>query len=366
MTRNKLAYLRRALGLTLVVGVLLVSAWYWSSQRNGGGGVVLVPKPTVTNGNPAAGHASPGNGKRVPPSAYRLGSPAKVAPELLGDDSLLSVYRSGAEAEVLAKLEGIGPGTNRRNLILKMFRDLRSVKGGYSLAEFEALVRLVDSLPYASDKSFDREIDFIAVAREQEPDALAALIRNLQDPSLRAGLAVGLGERVAIEGTSMLGPLIASFDDKLATEAICTWAGKLRKYQETDPVDFQGVIDASGLNDDHRAIAIRAYVSHLTQISGEALIKSSTHVRDENLQAALLQRGYKNLIGDDSLAGSAALREAAPSIPDSTYNNIVEDLVYTLNNANDLAAARQWADTVRDPVLRKHLQAVIAITEPNR
>lgn len=272
-----------------------------------------------------------------------------------GSKDLYSIFRNRGQDAVLAELEAIGPGSNRRNMILQMFSSLAAVEGGYTPADFRELLRLIDSLPYPEDKSFGNGSELRALGNSLAPDTLSAMIQDLKSPSVKAALGRCLGERLAVTGGDNIGGAVSELGECLALGVVCAWAENLRAFKDEDVQAFQATLDVAGLPSNCRKAAISTFVCSLDQMTGRNMVVSAEQVCDDDLREDLLVEGYAKWINEDSMSGSASLLRDAPSLPDSLHDRIVEKLVSWLDVANDVEAARQWALTVRDFDLRERL-----------
>ncbi len=277
----------------------------------------------------------------------------------LCDDGLLKTYKDSGTAGVLRKLDGMGPGTNRREAITGMIIEAAVVEGGLSEWEFAQVFELIDRLPYEEDKGGLSGPFLDALVGVQAVGEIMKVMGLIESPALKLALATSLGVKAAGSDGGEVAKVVNGLDAAAKVSFLCNWAARLPKGQRLTPDGFGKMLSGIALGAEDEKVAINSYVNSLGSASGKELLAYSKTAANPVLAAELLTKGYSVWLKEDSMAASAELVKSKDLIEAHAYDKIVQDLVMQLKRHNDLPAASQWAATVSDEEIRKRLLLIL-------
>lgn len=331
-------------------GALAVALWFFIGGNRDGDSALRNQPGTPSFTDPLHRRVRPGEFRapKVP-----AGSPGTLKESMLSQDSLMKAYKTGGLDVIVAKLDAVGPGSKRRDMILAFLSDAAALEGGISAKEFGEIFHLIDTLPYPEDKALSYDADVQRLVRAQATEVVVDTMRSLESKSLQVAFALGLGDSLAAEEGSKIGVIVRQIGEDHATVLVCAWAGKLRKNRMMTPDSFETELASVGLSDGQREMAIGAYVNSLADLSGEEIVAATSRVNNKHLSEQLLLKGYDEWLKEDSMAASVALQQNGDGLPAAAYDAIVSRLSSRLGETGDIQVARQWAATIRDQSSRE-------------
>jgi hypothetical protein len=350
MMKGNFVRLSSVLSVGVGCGALALALWLYVGGNRDGDSALENQPGTLSLPDPLQ--------RRVPPEELSTpkvpaGIPGTLKESMLSRDSLMKAYKTGGLDEIVAKLDAVGPGSKRRDMILAFLSDAAALEGGVSAKEFSEIFHLIDALPYPEDKALSYDADVQRLVRAQATEVVVNTMRSLESKSLQVAFELGLGDSLAAEEGSKIGEIVRQIGENHATVLVCAWAGKLRKNRMMTPDSFETELASAGLSDGEREMAIGAYVNSLVDISGDEIVAATSRVNNKHLSEQLLLKGYDEWLKEDSMAASAALQHNGDGLPNAAYDAIVSRLSSRLGLTGDIQLARQWAATIRDQSCRE-------------